>query len=49
MEKAVKDAIKLLAEKIDKDVKSEDALRYSQAALNLQHVLEVDKIMNQAK
>jgi len=39
MEKAINDAIKLLAEKITKDVKSDDALRFTQAALNLEHVL----------
>jgi hypothetical protein len=32
-------AIRLLCEKIDKSVKSEDALRFTQAALNLAHVL----------
>jgi hypothetical protein len=41
MEKAIQDAVKLLAEKITKDVKSEDALRFTQAALNLEHVLAV--------
>jgi hypothetical protein len=39
MEDAIKNGIKLLAEKITKDVKSEDALRFTQAALNLEHVL----------
>ena len=43
MEKAIETAVKLLAEKITKDVKSEDAIRFSQAALNLQHVLAVSK------
>jgi hypothetical protein len=41
MEKAINDAIKLLAEKITKSVDSNDALRFTQAALNLQHVLAV--------
>ena len=41
MDKAIESAVKLLAEKITKDVKSEDALRYTQAALNLEHVLQV--------
>jgi len=41
MEKEIEVAIKLLAEKITKEVKSEDALRFTQAALNLQHVLLV--------
>jgi hypothetical protein len=36
-----KTAIKLLAAKADASVKSEDALRYTQAALNLAHVLAV--------
>ena len=41
MENAITEAIKLLAEKITKEVRSEDALRFTQAALNLQHVLAV--------
>ena len=41
MEKAIEKAVKLLAEKITADVKSEDALRFTQAALNIQHVLAV--------
>jgi hypothetical protein len=39
MTKEIEQAIKLLAEKVDKSVKSEDALRFTQAALNLAHVL----------
>ena len=39
MIKEIEQAIKLLAEKVDKSVKSEDALRFTQAALNLAHVL----------
>ena len=39
MKNEIETAIKLLSEKIDKSVKSEDALRFSQAALNLAHVL----------
>ena len=39
MTKELEQAIKLLAEKVDKSVKSEDALRFTQAALNLAHVL----------
>jgi hypothetical protein len=42
MQKAIEKAVKLLAEKITVDVKSDDALRYTQAALNLEHVLQVD-------
>jgi hypothetical protein len=41
MEETIKAAIKLLAEKITKDVKPDDALRFTQAALNLAHVLAV--------
>jgi hypothetical protein len=39
MTKEIEQAIKLLSEKIDRAVKSEDALRFTQAALNLAHVL----------
>jgi hypothetical protein len=39
MENEIKAAIKLLALKIDGRVESADALRFSQAALNLAHVL----------
>ena len=39
MKNEIETAIKLLSEKIDKSVKSEDALRFTQAALNLAHVL----------
>lgn len=45
MEKSINDAIKLLAEKVIKDVKSEDALRFTQAALNLAHVLQVKSVI----
>ena len=41
MEQAIENAVKLLAEKITSDMKSDDALRFTQAALNLQHVLAV--------
>lgn len=37
----IENAIKLLAEQIKKETKSDDALRYTQAALNLAHVLQV--------
>ena len=43
METAINAAIKLLAEKITSEVKSDDALKYTQAALNLAHVLQVVK------
>jgi hypothetical protein len=39
MKNEIETAIKLLSEKIDKSVKSDDALRFTQAALNLAHVL----------
>ncbi|MHB8086304.1 MAG: hypothetical protein ACYDHZ_10800 [Dehalococcoidia bacterium] len=41
METQIETAIKLLAEKITKDVKSDDALKYTQAALNLAHTAQV--------
>lgn len=51
METTVKDAIKQLAEKAKKDDgKSEDAMRFSQSALNLAHVLAtIDNINNRQK
>jgi hypothetical protein len=39
MKESVETAVKLLAEKITADVKSDDAMRFTQAALNLAHVL----------
>lgn len=39
MKEEIGTAIKLLAEKTNNSVKSEDALRFTQAALNLAHVL----------
>lgn len=42
MKKEVEDAVLLLSGRITKDVKSEDALRFTQAALNLMHVLSVE-------
>lgn len=41
MKEAIDKAIKSLAERITSDVKSDDALKFTQAALNLQHVLQV--------
>ena len=41
MKDAIETAIKLLAEKIKRDIKSDDALKFTQAALNLEHVLSV--------
>uniref|UniRef100_A0A6M3LER4 Uncharacterized protein n=1 Tax=viral metagenome TaxID=1070528 RepID=A0A6M3LER4_9ZZZZ len=49
MKKEIEDAVLLLAAKIAKDVKSEDALRFSQAALNLEHVLAVKANIEQQK
>lgn len=43
METEVTAAIKLLAEKIVGEIKADDALKYTQAALNLAHVLQVKK------
>jgi len=43
MEKAIEDAIKLLAEKIKSDVKPDEALKFTQAALNLAHVSAVQR------
>ena len=39
MKEAAEAAIKVLANKVTSDTKSDDALRYTQAALNLAHVL----------
>jgi hypothetical protein len=41
MKETIEKAIKILAEKITTDVQSDDAMRYAQAALNLEHVLQV--------
>jgi len=49
MASEIENAIKLLAEKITGDVKSEDALRYTQAALNLAHVKQVLKQASQSE
>jgi hypothetical protein len=37
METTVENAIKLLAEKITADINADDALKFTQAALNLAH------------
>ena len=39
MKEVTEAAIKVLAEKVTSDMKSDDALKYTQAALNLAHVL----------
>ena len=41
MKEAVASAMKVLAEQVKPNMKSEDALRYTQSALNLAHVLSV--------
>jgi hypothetical protein len=47
MKNEVEKAIKLLSEKVNGQIKSEDALRFTQAALNLAHVLAtLDNIKN---
>jgi hypothetical protein len=48
MQSAIEAAIKLLAEKITTDVKADDALKYTQAALNLAHVLQIKKQIGEA-
>lgn len=39
MKTEIETAIKLLAENIASDIKADDALKFTQAALNLAHVL----------
>lgn len=39
--KEIEAAIKLLAEKITGDIKADDALKFTQAALNLAHIAQV--------
>jgi hypothetical protein len=41
MKNAIEASIKLLALKINSETKSDDALKFTQAALNLAHVLQV--------
>ena len=41
MKKVTEAAIEVLSSKITKDIESSDALRFTQAALNLAHVLAV--------
>jgi hypothetical protein len=43
MNEAIGRAIMMLAEKITDSVKSDDAMRFSQSALNLAHTLNVLK------
>ena len=48
--KEIEKAISVLADKITAEVKSDDALRYTQAAFNLMHVLAVkDNIEQKGK
>lgn len=49
MKEVIEKAVEILAEKINREVKSEDALRYTQAALNLYHVLQVRKQVEENK
>ncbi len=39
MKNETEKAVKILAEKITKDIKPDEALKFTQAALNLSHVL----------
>jgi len=41
MKTEIKNAIKLLAQKITGDVKADEALKFTQAALNLAHVSQL--------
>jgi hypothetical protein len=43
MEKDVRDAITYLVLRLQKDPSADAALRYSQSALNLMHVLQINK------
>jgi hypothetical protein len=43
MKTEIEKAIEVLAKKITADVKADDALKYTQAALNLAHVLDVQR------
>ena len=49
MKEAIENAVKLLAKKINAEVKSEDALRFTQSALNLEHVLQVKQNIEMAE
>lgn len=46
MKEAVETAIKILAKKVTSDMKSDDAMKYTQAALNLAHILATIDAMN---
>ena len=46
MEKVIEKAVKVLVEKSQEAVKSEDAMRFSQAAQNLANTLASIKYMN---
>lgn len=45
MNTEIENAMKLLANNITTDTKADDALKYTQAALNLAHVLQVRAIV----
>lgn len=46
MQEKITTAIKLLAEKINAGVKADDALKFTQAALNLAHTSQVVKFVD---
>ena len=53
MQQEIKDAITFLSKKITGEIKSDDALKYTQAALNLAHtdatIANTDKVYRQSK
>ena len=50
MRTATENAIKVLAEKVTAEMKADDAMKFTQAALNLSHVLAtLDNIQRQQK
>lgn len=49
MEESINSAIELLAGKISTQIDSQDALRFTQAALNLAHVLQVKSSITKEK
>lgn len=49
METIIENAIKQLAQKINNDIKPDDALKFTQAALNLAYTVNVFKMMKNLK
>lgn len=49
MKAEIEKAIKLLAEQVEKGMKADDALKFTQAALNLAHVLQVQAQTNRTE